>query len=174
MSAKAVIGLVAAVAIVATAAWYYTNTQSIGIPGPGTETSETETNANEGTNTLASLFAMTGSYRCTVSSSEPNSETDGIVYIADGNVRGDFMSTISAGGTGAVEMHMLKSGNSVYVWSDMMPQGMKMNAAMMMNGGSPSASAAFDPNVSVNYSCAPVAVDASLFTPPADVQFMTL
>ena len=170
MSAKAIIGLVAAVVIVGGAVWYYTNNQSISMPvGTGTET-----NANEGTNTLASLFAMTGSYRCSISSSEPNSETDGVVYIANGAVRGDFTSAVAPAGGQTVEVHMIKDGNDVYVWSDMMPQGMKMSAATMMGSGSSNASAGFNPNVSVNYSCNPTVVDTSLFTQPAGVRFMTL
>ncbi|MBI5456529.1 hypothetical protein HY969_02210 [Candidatus Kaiserbacteria bacterium] len=178
MSTNAIIGLVVAVAVVGAAVWYYSNNSS-GSMMQGDNAQQVQqngnTNTNTGSGTLASLFAMNGSYKCTVSSQVENSETDGVVYVSNGSVRGDFTSTVSAAGGEAVAAHMIKTGNDVYVWSDMMPQGIKMSASTMMSGsGSSANSAAFDPNVSVNYDCQPVAANANLFVAPANVQFMVL
>ncbi len=175
MSTKAIVGLLVAVAVVGVAVWYYSNDAG----SASMRTSETgmrEQNMMQASSgPLASLFAMSGSYTCTINSRDPNSATDGTVYISNGSVRGDFVSSVSAGGGQNVQAHMIKTGNDAYIWSDTMPQGIKMNAAVMMSGsGSSANSAAFDPNVSVNYSCVPTTADASLFIAPVDVQFMAL
>lgn len=174
MSTKAIVGLLIAVVVVATAVWYYSNNSSGGMMQGGTPMG-TENTQNTGTGSLASLFAMTGSYTCTINSRDPNAATDGTVHISNGSVRGDFLSSVSTNGGQNVQAHMIKTGNDVFIWSDVMPQGIKMNAAMMMSGsGSSGSSAAFDPNVSVDYSCEPTALDASLFVAPVEVQFMSL
>lgn len=175
MSTKAIVGLVVAVAAVGVAIWYYSNGSAASLLQRNEMGMREQNMMQAGSGSLASLFAMNGSYTCSINSKDPNSATDGTVYISNGSVRGDFLSSVSTNGGQSVQAHMIKTGNDVFIWSDVMPQGIKMNAAMMMSGsGSSANNPGFDPNVSVDYSCEPAALDARLFVAPVDVQFMLL
>ncbi len=134
-----------------------------------TETEEVPTRG-----ALSSLFGMTGSFKCTVTSYAPNSFSSGVVYVQDGNVRGEF-DTTSQGG--AMKAMMIKTGEHVYTWSSAMPMGVKAKATSLEggNGGTPTQdSQMFDAGVAVDYSCEPATVDAALFVPPTDIQFMDM
>ena len=135
---------------------------------------ETKTEQTPTRGALSSLFGMTGSFKCTVTSDAPNSFATGVVYVKDGNVRGEF-DTTSQGG--AMKAMMIKTGDDVYTWSSAMPMGVKAKAASLEGGksGAPTQeSQIFDAGVAVDYSCEPTTVDAALFVPPTDIQFMDM
>lgn len=171
---KLIIGLLVA-ALIAAGVWFSMQSErpvpDIDRIGSGAP-QEKETSKARGT--LASLFGMSGAYRCTVTSDAPTGFARGTVYVSDGDVRGEFVTTSQAGEMTAT---MIKTGEVVYTWSSAMPMGVKA-AASSIEGGDGSTPASdtqmFDAGVDVEYDCTPTTVDAAMFVPPADIEFMDM
>ena len=177
MNSKVIIGLVAVVVIVG-GVWLVMRGGSSNKVPANTTTNTTDTtntatsNTSSGSGTFASMMGMSGSYKCTVSSKDPNALSNGMVYISSGNMRSDFTSM--SGGR-SIDVHMIKNGSDIYTWTSAYPQGMKMSVSMMTNPQAGAASGqGFNPNVSVDYSCEPAVADAGMFVAPSDITFMTL
>lgn len=71
----------------------------------------------------AFLQSDKGSYRCTVDQYLNDMDSDGVVYLEGGKIRGDF--TTIAEGKPIATSFVIKDGYQ-YVWSDAAPVGMKM------------------------------------------------
>lgn len=168
MNTNAIIGLVVAVVVVGAGVWYFggNNTgENMNESMQGNEESQM------GSGTFMDLMKLGGSFECTVSSEDPNSVSNGTVFVSGEKIRGDFTSTVN--GT-PYDTHFINADGFIYTWSSAMPQGMKMADQGMMEGeASPSeAPGSFDPSVKVDYECNPWMADAGKFTPPSDVSFM--
>ncbi len=135
------------------------------IPGPGSQTPQTQNT------TLKNLIAMGGSNKCTFTSSTQNTQSEGTVYVSGGQMRGDFTST-AAGKT--TLSHMIVKENMSYMWSDAMPQGIKMSFDAMATQSDANPQASVDPNAQVEYSCSSWGADASVFVLPTDVTFQDM
>lgn len=131
----------------------------------GTKT--TDPNSFE-SGTWGSLMGMTSAGKCTVSTETNGVESMGTVYVADGNIRGDFSSTM---GGRLVESHIIATTDTVYTWSTGLPQGVK-TPRTPNTGGADAAKTSFNPNASLKYSCTSWITDASMFVPPATIQFI--
>jgi len=119
---------------------------------------------------LKSLLAMEGSQKCTISSKTETSESSGEVMVANGMMRGMFTSTANGQ---TVVSNMIVKDNMSYVWSDTMPQGIKMAFdAAPTTGEAPEQG--IDANLEYNYDCEDWSEDASTFEIPADVTFTDL
>lgn len=168
MSTKVVIGLIAALLVVAAGAWYFMGQGGASIPdgamvGEGDE-------SMTGSGSLSDLMRMGSSVKCTVHSEDPNAISDGMVYVSGGKVRADFTSAVA--GTNH-ESSMITADGYIYTWSSAMPQGLKMkNEGADTPSSAPTEPGSVNPNVKVNYSCAPWMVDSSVFMPPANIEFM--
>lgn len=132
---------------------------------------ESENSAKVGVSvngTFRSLFAIGRNVSCTFTSPE----SSGIVYItADGKMSGDFSSKTSSGSK--VESHMIRSGDTAYVWNG--SQGAKMDSSAMMNAdASAQAKAGVDLDNKVDYKCTDWNVDESEFTVPSNVSFVDI
>ena len=162
---KIIIGLVAAVVVIGGGAWYVSSQKSDNAALEGSM-EQKEENAGEGT--LGALIARAGSWTCTVKTDIENAPSEGVAYIADGQIRADFTSTIQGK---AVVSHMISADSYIHTWSDAYPQGVKMKipegdaAASTEYGG-----VSYDSHV--DYDCNPWIKDGSKFTPPSDVTFM--
>ncbi len=123
--------------------------------------------------TLASLFDMDGSYRCSVSSTNPQGIANGTVHVQDGNVHGEF-NTSSDGEP--MRAYLIKNGETIYTWSSVMAMGIQVAAETVdpADGIPAAGSQLLDSGASVDYSCEPAVVDSSMFTPPADIEFMDM
>ncbi|HVU80186.1 MAG TPA: hypothetical protein VHD37_02370 [Candidatus Paceibacterota bacterium] len=120
--------------------------------------------------TLKSLIAYQGTQKCTFENATANSSSSGTVYVANGQMRGDFTS-VAQGKT--FDSHMIVKGNTSYVWGSSMPGGFKMSFDSMA-APSGSSGGSVDPNAPVNYSCGAWSADESMFELPASVQFQDL
>lgn len=121
--------------------------------------------------TLTNLMTMSGSHKCTFDTSTQDSQSSGTVYVSGGQMRGDFTST-TAGET--VESHMIIMDNTNYMWSDAMPQGIKMSLESMTTASDSAPQGAVDPNAAVDYSCSMWVADASVFTLPTNITFQDM
>jgi len=142
--------------------------ESSGVTGD----SNNATKSSLSSGTIADLFAMSGSYKCTISSDVTSGLASGVVYVSNGRVRGDFVAQ-SAGES--INVSMIQNDGYVYNWSDAMPQGIKVKAVTDGNATDGAESGQlFDATASIQYSCEPSEADEGLFTPPTSVQFMEL
>lgn len=147
------------------------------VMNPSSQSIGTTQNAQPGTPTdnamktgsFADIVAM-GSVQCQVTNNtDPKVRMSGTVYVASGKMRGDFGGTTPAG---AMEMHMISDGQTMYTWNSMMKGGMKMAVTKPDAGATNPTEAGENPyNQQVSYSCAPWSADASKFIVPTDITF---
>lgn len=169
METKTIISIIVALVVVGGGVWYMTSHHQLTMPaGEATTTGENQ----EGSGTLADLMMRSGSYKCTVemkpTADNQNAQSSGTVYIGNGKMRGDFNTVVAAMGNKTVESHMISSDGYVYTWSNLMPQGMKMQVAT--NDGA-ATQGGLDASAAVDYHCAPWMVQDSQFVLPTNVTF---
>jgi hypothetical protein len=130
--------------------------------------------------TLKDLLGISRPVKCTFSSSVETADSEGVVYAAGGKVRGDFTSTLKVGMAGKVmKSHMIVDETTSYLWSDEQVNGMTMamkmpRANLEKADNTQSTQGAPNINENVDYQCGDWAVDASVFTPPAGLQFQDM
>lgn len=166
MNTKVIIGLIVAVVVIGGGAWYFTSH-----PGgvPGAVESNGEAKGESGTLSFKELMLMGGSRQCEVTVMTPDSPATGTVYVSGDNVRSDIVAKPSSMNGGSVSAHMIKSGDYIYSWTDMVPQGVKMKVTATETEGS---KAGYDANAEVKYSCSVWVPDAGKFAVPEAITFM--
>ena len=156
MNWKVIGGVIAAVVVI-----------GIVVFGMGGKTPDTE-EATKGS--LKNLLAMEGSQKCTISSKTETSESSGEVMVSNGMMRGMFTSTADGQ---TMTSNMIVKENVSYMWSDAMPQGIKMAFdAAPADEGQPQQGV--DTNLEYDYDCEDWTEDASAFELPADITFTDL
>ena len=126
-----------------------------------------------GSGTLRGLISLGKDVTCTFSHMDAKNESSGTVYISGNQMRGDFMTKTSAGGT--VDSHMIKNGDSVNVWSG--NQGAKMVASSMTSTAGEStqqSQGSVDLDQKVDYKCSDWKKDQSKFVLPTFVNFIDI
>lgn len=121
--------------------------------------------------TLKNLISMGGSNKCAFTSSTQNSQSQGVVYISGGQMRGDF-SSVAAGKT--IASHMIVKSNTSYVWTDAAPQGFKMSFDSVATQNDAGPQGGVDPNAQVDYACSPWVADAGMFVLPSTITFQDM
>ncbi len=123
---------------------------------------------------LKDLFTAGIAQKCTFSTGGDSSAQDGTTYIANGKLRGDFVTDIDGKST---QTHMIVVSNTSYIWMDGQNTGFKSTfnpsdyeAAESGDSGKDT-TAGLDFNKQADYKCSAWVVDDSLFTPPVDVKF---
>lgn len=139
------------------------------LPSPGTGNTAVETSPQ--LMSLKDLLARTGSQTCSFTSSTQNSQSSGEVFINNGTMRGDFTS-VAAGQT--TQSHIIVKDNSVYVWSDGIPQGYKMGVASLTAQDGQTQPGGINASAPAGYTCSAWSVDMSVFLPPAGITFQTV
>lgn len=133
-------------------------------------TSATDTSVQK---TLKELFTSGVSQKCSFNNTTESPAVAGETYISAGKIRSDFTTEVDGK---TITSHMIVDGNTNYVWTDEQNVGFKMtidvNAAETpMPSGSAPQQQVLDMNKTMDYSCTPWIVDASLFVPPANIDF---
>ena len=134
-------------------------------------TSGTEKTAME---SLADLIKGGSNLTCEFNSQadENGYASKGTIYIASGNMRGDFINTIDGKTT---NMSMIRNGNDNYIWGDEIETGIKMTLSQEdLVAETNEASKYIDLNKKLDYNCNPWGVDQSKFTPPSNIKFTDL
>lgn len=131
---------------------------------------------------MEELFALGQSVTCTYEHTGEAGVTEGVVYVADHDrrMRGDFTFTPTTEDGTQASGSMIVDDSTVYTWSET-PEGtfgMQMSVDEMESGAVDDVDSFegenFDFTTDISYDCSPWNVDASLFVPPADVDFMDL
>lgn len=115
---------------------------------------------------LMDLWKSQSSQKCTFS--DTSTKTSGTVYVSDGKVRGDFR--INSQGQ-VLNSHMIVDGQTSYIWSDGMGQGMKIAMDKFASTPTATQSSQVDINKKTDYRCENWNTDNTVFTIPADMQF---
>ncbi|HRH24595.1 MAG TPA: hypothetical protein PK109_03340 [Candidatus Paceibacterota bacterium] len=167
MNTNAIIGLIVAIVVVGGGAWFFSQHKA-GTDLSGTGTTE-NTVGESGTLSLKELMMMGGSRKCEVTVTTAEAPATGTVYVSGTDVRSDIVTKPAAMNGATISAHMIKSGDYMYSWSDMIPQGVKVKITAAESAG---AQAGYDANSQVQYSCSPWIPDASKFEVPSTVTFM--
>lgn len=123
--------------------------------------------------------------KCTFSSKDEDVKMEALTYVSGDKVRSDttVTSTDNEGTEMVTESHTILKDNYMYVWSDLMEKGMKMNLTDMekMNEESDEPDTYGDYRDMINkdqidqdfnYKCTPWIPDNSKFDIPIDIEFM--
>lgn len=117
------------------------------------------------TTTLRALMAQ-GDVMCTftqVLSAELQSNVVGTMYISDGRVRGDFLTSAD---DESFATSLIYIDDTTYVWGTT-PFGDQ--AFMIRNSSAQPEGNGMDMDQELPYVCGPWAVDAAMFVPPTDI-----
>ena len=141
---------------------------------PDTDVSDTGTQPKMATGAFtgswAALASRGGNYKCDINHGGTKDATTGTVYISGTSMRGDFNSSTSAG---TVASHMLKLGDTIYVWSSAYSQGFMMKAtAMTGNGATATKGQGVSADQSYDWNCAATGTEASMFAKPTGIDFI--
>lgn len=124
--------------------------------------------------TIKDILSSGETSKCTFSTSSPTTETAGTVYVAGNKARGNFVTTAEGVNTNS---HLLRDGDTFYVWGDGIPTGMKMTMSIdQMTSAieNDDTYSSIDPNMNVEYKCDSWTEDPAVFTPPTNIKFTSI
>lgn len=124
---------------------------------------------------MQDLLARGDNQMCTFTSNQDGVESAGTVYVANGNMRGDFTARLESGEE--LRSHMIVQGQTAYIWTDQMEQGMQMDFSAMSEQSSEATApgnTGFDPSQQVDYDCDRWSPDQNRFDLPDGVVFIDL
>lgn len=138
---------------------------------PVTQTTPTQpTQTAPAMQTLKDLLTAGTAQKCTYQDTAAGN-VSGTTYVSAGKVRADFTTT--AGKT-TISGHMISDGKTSWIWMDGQLTGFKMAFDQTSTPSAGSAPQGVDVNKAMNYSCSVWTADATMFTPPATVNFTDL
>jgi hypothetical protein len=172
MSKTVLLSIIAVVIVAGGIGWYLTSKPNQSAPNSNTSATPSQQTTNTGANqsekmSMKSLIASNTPQRCTFTDASSGANSSGTVYVASGQMRGDFTSTASGKTT---QSHMVVMNETSYIWSDEMANGVKMSFADIQKP-STQQNQSVDVNKEVDYSCGPWNRDTSMFSLPAGVTF---
>ncbi len=113
---------------------------------------------------------MQGTAQCTFTHTNESGDSKGTVYVANGLLRGDFVSTVSHM---TIESHVIVDGEFAYSWSPISPSGVK--ALLSEHTGATSGVAGIEyASDSMDYRCTSWEIDTSVFSLPSGISFVEI
>ena len=121
-----------------------------------------------GSGSIRALLSLGKDLTCTFNRADANVTMSGTMYLSGNMMRGDFKS--KTGTSGDIDSHVLRSGDTMYVWSSNM--GTKMTISTDADAkASPASGKSMDLDQKVDYKCVSWSKDDAKFTIPSDVKF---
>jgi hypothetical protein len=123
---------------------------------------------------LADIVKEGRNYSCNFTKDDgKGTMTTGTMYIEGQgkNVRGDFTVTKAEKTS---ESHLIRTGDTMYIWTSVMPKGMKMTLSAedtSLFGKNADPNMGMSDTEPMDFSCEGWSVDDDVFTPPSDVTF---
>lgn len=140
-------------------------------PGPqGTDQQETEQSAGKKM-AFSQFMKQGGSYKCTVYQYVNDSSTQGIVYLNDGLMRGEYSTTVQGKN---IDATVIVRDGYAHTWTSMSStMGFKSKIVEDPETGSAGTTGTYSYSADQigDYDCQPWTADASLFVLPAEVSF---
>jgi hypothetical protein len=147
---------------------------SSGVTSPvaGSVSTSNQASASAVRQTMHDLITSGATQTCafSIAATATSSGLSGTIYMASGNMQGDFIKTDTAGKV--TNAHMIITGGMDYLWTDAVAKGYKLSWSVAANSTILSDRAG---GVNINqptaYSCSNWTADQSKFTIPANIQF---
>jgi hypothetical protein len=171
---KTIISLLV-VGAVAYGGYYYWQTRDLAAPEVATPAPSEQVVADAKEETAKPKtfedYLKTGSYKCTVTQDVGVAQTQGIVFIDNGKIRGDFDSTVQSV---KVNTSLIAKEGYVYTWTSLAPIGFKtalVKGVAATSSASTSGTYGIDTKKIGSYDCVSWIVDLSKFVLPTSVTF---
>lgn len=152
---------------------YSKNKNANSNPPTAIETTQAPTSSNlEGS--VKDILSSGKTSKCTFNAGDEKGETAGTVYVSGDKARGDFVVSVDGKNTNT---HMIKDGNTFYLWGDTLKTGIKMTMnldEMASKMNSNSSYSGFNPDQNVKYECGDWTKDDTVFAPPATIKFTSM
>lgn len=166
------------VVLVAGGVFFFINQKKAEAPTDATHTEQGAQQTPQNISTSHSLkdfLAMNVAQTCSYNRTDATMDVSGTTYVDNGKVRTDTVMTDHKTQK-VIHSQAIIDGGYVYTWSDNTPFGVKMQLAAMPAAGSDfakraSTDGAPDMEGKYDYTCTPGGVDASVFVPPANIEF---
>jgi hypothetical protein len=179
MTKQAIVAIVVGVLILfgAVGAYFYSKSQTAKKAATVAVMHDSPTPANEMQQSITDIFSSGKTSKCTFDTSGTSGNVNGTVYVSGNDARADFEMSTSNNKT--TTTHMVRNGDTFYMWGDSLPVGMKMvmninDFASKIQGAQPSGTPSFDPSKKVDIKCVGWTKDATLLTPPTNIKFTSL
>jgi predicted DNA binding CopG/RHH family protein len=170
---KTVITVVALVAVAIFGYGIYSNVSNMDTTPEPTQQIQDENFTETQAQSLEDFLTMTNNQQCTFADAE--AETSGTIYVANGNLRGDFVSsTDNSQGTDEVEAHVIARGQEVYLWMEGVAEGYKSSLESISDVSADlPINDIVNPDSDIDYECSPWTADESKFELP-NIEFNDL
>lgn len=174
MNKNLVVTIVVVLIIIAAAGGYFfmNRSQTAPVATQTQEASMAPTSTTEKAS-LKDFMSMGGSQKCLFN--DPETQTNGEVYISEGKMRGDFNAKV---GDKLVPSHMVNDGKDIYIWMDDQTTGFKTSLQaieeMSQHEGMTGVNQSVDLNKQVDYSCEGWIRDETKFAVPVEVKFQDM
>lgn len=171
MNNKVIVAVVALVLLLGIGGFFIMGQNKSSVKTTGASPTPAQ-NANSTSNkSLVDILALNQNLRCGFNvKGSTGGGSEGTFYVSNGKVRGDFTVTSKDGKE--EKMSMIRDGDTNYIWGSSLPTGgIKMTLALDEMSANDQASQYVNPTQKTDYNCITWNVDASLFTPPANVKF---
>lgn len=157
--------VVAAIAIIGAIAFVVMKPSTTSNETPTATQQQNQPSPSQTKGSIESLIAAGNDVTCNISYIDGSGT--GVVFVADGKVRGDF-NTKNSDGT-QIESHMIVDDEFSYIWSG--TQGTKIKNDKSADASPTAQQQSTDIDKEVNLDCSSWSPDASKFEVPGDVQF---
>ncbi len=123
---------------------------------------------------FAELMQRGGSFECAFNETVQGSNSSGVVYVSGEKVRLNFSSSLPDAAE-PTRGAMIQKENTLYMWSDAMPQGIKMAVPEGQSvTDAPMSGGMFDQNMKMKYDCKSWTPNNAWFEVPPTIEFMSL
>lgn len=120
---------------------------------------------------LTELLVVKEAQKCTVEHVTNMTKSAGVVYVADGKIRGDY--DVVAGGQ-ASKIHFIIDTKYIHAWIDAVPMGFKISMTAAQNYSQSPNSQVPDINQKLAYTCESWVVDTAMFALPTNLTFTSI
>ena len=150
---------------------FYTGPQKEVEGLPGRQDAQGEIGQVSGS--MKDLVALNRPLECTFNLDTQYASSKGTVFVADGNVRGNFTISITAMNNSSLEAFMIADQTTSYVWSSLSTQGFKVPLNKNTQATTTQTNNGISYNQTLSYNCKSWVKDVSVFIPPTNITFVT-
>lgn len=143
----------------------------VGYPAKSAVSQKSVTSApNEivGVGSVSYLLSLNQSLICTIKALSAYTKRSGTIYVAKGEMRGNFVSYINGVLTST---SMVDDGKYLYVWVNNALTGLKLLAASGVSGSAIASNGGLDLAASLSFGCNPWTENPNVFVPPTAISF---
>ena len=162
--------VVAAIAIIGAIAFVVMKPSTTSNETPTATQQQNQPSPSQTKGSIESLIAAGNDVTCNISYVDGSGT--GVVFVADGKVRGDF-NTKNSDGT-QIESHMIQDGKFGYIWSGTQGTKIKVDETATASPSTTDNQQTTDLSKEVDLNCSAWSADSSKFEVPQDVQFSDL